>query len=93
MNETVYWTILILGCAPLYLLIAWAFFDDRENAKDSFGETIVELLKIIFVPRMVRMALGMDDEHSLSMYVVGLYIAGCIGLTWGIHLGVQKFFG
>jgi hypothetical protein len=46
-NETLYWIILVVCCTPLYLLIAWAFFDDRENAKDRFGETIVELLKII----------------------------------------------
>jgi hypothetical protein len=92
-DEIVYWMVLIICCTPLYLAIAWAFFDDRENAKDSFGETIVELLKIIFVPHIVRAMLGMDDEHSLSIYVVGLYLAGCVALTWGIHLGVQKFFG
>jgi hypothetical protein len=92
-GEIVYWIVLVLCCMPLYLAIAWAFFGDRENAKDSFGETIVTLLKLIFIPGIVRVMMGMDDEDSLSFYVVGLFIAGCIGLTWGIHLGVQKFFG
>jgi hypothetical protein len=88
-----YWIILILCCTPLYFVIAWTFFDSREHARDSFVETIVMLLKAIFIHRIVRVMLGMDEEDSLSILMVAMFIVGCIAITWGIHLGVQKFFG
>jgi hypothetical protein len=93
MNDTVYWVLLVLGCTPIYLFIAWAFFDTVDNARDSFFEAIIPILKKIFIPDIIAAFMGRDDVTSLSIWVVGLYFAGCIALTWAIHLGIQKLFG
>lgn len=55
---------LIVLNIPVYLFIGWLAFDSKDNAADTFFETIVAILKQVLVPSYVRMMLGMDTSES-----------------------------
>jgi len=56
--------ILIILNIPVYLFLGWLAFDSKANAADTFLETVVAVLKTIFVPYSVRVAPGMDTSGS-----------------------------
>lgn len=75
--------ILIALNIPIYLFIAWLIFGDKENAADSFMDTTVALLKIIFIPPIVRVMMGWDDEGIGGIFeFIGFGIA-CAAITAG----------
>ena len=58
------WIALAILNIPVYLFLGWLVFDSKEKAADSFGETILMLVQQIFVPRIVRILTGMDEEGA-----------------------------
>jgi hypothetical protein len=57
-------SILAIANIPVYLFLGWLPFDSKANAADTFFETIVAVLKTIFIPHFVRVLLQMDTEGS-----------------------------
>jgi len=84
--------ILILLNLPVYLLIAWVVFDTKDAAADTFFETIVALLKIIFVPPIVRYMLGWDDEGAFGIFPIFGFFFACAGAVYGEYRLIQHFW-
>lgn len=77
---------------PVFLFLAWLAFDSKEGAARTFGETIVAILQILFVPRIVRVMLDMDDEGALGLVpIIGFFIA-CGAIVFGEYWLVTNFF-
>jgi hypothetical protein len=91
MTDGIYWALLVLASIPLYLVIGWAIFDTGDNAKDTFADTLIALLKIIFVPGIVRVLVGMDDDGAYGAFPIALFFAGCAAITYVEHLILQKY--
>jgi hypothetical protein len=87
-----YWFLLVLFSIPVYLVIGWAIFETGEDAKDTFFDTLIALLKIILIPRIARVILGMDDDGAYGAFPIGLFAAGCVAITYVEHLMIQKYF-
>jgi len=85
-----YWALLILCDVPVYLLIGWVVFDTKDKAADTFFDTTVALLRIILIPQIVRVLLGIDDSDAYGLFQIGLYFAGCAAVTYGEHVALQK---
>lgn len=84
-------TILLVLNIPIYLLIAWLIFDSRSNAADTIFDTIVSLLKAIFIPRIVRIFMDDDDGGADTlMLVVFLFLCGII--VYGEYFLIEKYF-
>jgi hypothetical protein len=74
--------ILIVLNIPLFLFIAWLVFDSRENAQETLWETLMAILKIIFVPRIVRVLYGMDDSGAFGLLPIAFFFIACGGLVY-----------
>ena len=83
-------TLIILNI-PVYLFIGWLAFDTGEDAADTFFETIVALLKIILVPRIIRVLLGDDDEGAWGIFPIAGYFLACAGITYGEYYLITKY--
>lgn len=86
-----YWTILILANLPVFFLIGWLLFDNAENAAESFFTTVLLLLQAIFVPRIVRVFLDMDDEGSFGLFEFAVFVGGCIAVVYGEHFLLTNY--
>ncbi len=49
---------LIVLNLPVYLLLGWLVFDTKGKAAETFFDTILVLLKAIFIPGIVRAMVG-----------------------------------
>ena len=83
--------VLILLNVPVYLFIAWLAFDTKESAADTFLETLVALLQIIFIPRIVRVLMGMDDTNAMGLFPILGFVLACGLLTYGEYWLLQKY--
>lgn len=84
-------TILIIANIPIYLLIAWLIFDTQANAADTIFDTVVSILKAIFIPRFVRVLMEDDDGGADTlMLVVFLFLCGII--VYGQYFLIEKYF-
>ena len=86
--------ILILAIVniPVYLFLAWVAFDSKQNAGREFGDTIRILLKLIFVPRIVRVLRG-DDEDGLDLLPMLGFLLACGGIVYGEFYLLNKWLG
>ena len=73
--------------------MGWLVFDDGENAAASFLETIVGLIKMLLVPRFVSAMLGLEDDHSLSLLQVAVFLFSCGMVLYGEMNLIDKWFG
>ncbi|MCE9544696.1 MAG: hypothetical protein K8T25_04145 [Planctomycetia bacterium] len=84
-------TLIVLNI-PLYLFIGWVAFDSGGNAADTFLETIVNVLKILFIPWWVRMLTGMETTGAIGMFPILGYFIACGAITYGEWWVVMKMF-
>jgi hypothetical protein len=89
--EMVAWILLVLCNFPVYLFLAWVLFDSAENASTTFFEALVRVLKIIFIPRYIRIFMDEDDAAGSEFMVAGFLIA-CIAATFGEAYLLNKVF-
>jgi hypothetical protein len=75
--------IVVLLNVPVYLFLGWLAFDSKDGAAETFGETILALLQILFVPRIVRVLLGWDDEGALGLVPIAIFFIACAAVTYG----------
>ena len=86
------WLILIVVNIPVYLLIGWLIFDSREIAAETFFGTVLAILKIAFVPPLVRVMLGWDDDHGeLGIFPIIAFFIACGALTFGEYWLLTKY--
>lgn len=86
-----YWAILIVCNIPIYLFFGWLIFDTKDQAAESFWDTIVLLLKKIFIPSYIRVFMD-DDEDDSSIWTVVIFFAVCAALTYGEHMLISHYF-
>jgi hypothetical protein len=87
-------TIVILAVLniPVFLFLAWLAFDSKEGAAQTFGETIVAILQIIFIPRIVRVLLDMDDEGAFGMLPIAGFFVACGAIVFGEYWLLTQWF-
>ncbi|WP_254511674.1 hypothetical protein [Anatilimnocola floriformis] len=75
---------LLLVNIPLYLLIGWLIFDSKETAADTFFGTILAILTIAFVPPIVRVMMGWNDNtEALGLFPIAAFFIACGVVTYG----------
>ena len=85
-------TTLILVNIPVYLLIGWLIFDSKETAAETFFGTVLAILKIAFVPPLVRVMLGWhDDDGTLGVFPIIAFFIACGVLTYGEYWLLTKY--
>ncbi len=78
---------------PVYLFVGWLAFDTGSKAGDTFVETLVAVLKIIFIPRIVRVLMGDDDDTAaLGIFPLLGFLAACAGLVYGEYYLIQNYW-
>jgi hypothetical protein len=83
--------ILVVLNIPLYLLIGWLVFDTGEGAADSFYETIVALLKAIFIPKIFRVMMGDEEDDASSLFHVAVFFIGCGTIVYAEYYLITSF--
>jgi hypothetical protein len=83
---------LILLNIPIFLVIGWLVFDDHETAAESFFVGLVHLLKVLFLPRIVRLFMGDDTDEGLSLLQVGFFFLACIAAVVAQYHGLVALF-
>ncbi len=72
-----FWLLLLLVNLPLTMFFGWVLFDSQEEMSETFWDTLVAVLKILFVPRLVRELLDMDTTGSLGLFAIGVFFGAC----------------
>ncbi len=83
-------TLIVLNI-PVYLFIAWLVFDTKEGVADTFFETIVAILKAIFIPRIVRVLMGDDDDGAWGIFPIATFFIACGVVVYGEYCLVMKY--
>ena len=84
--------VLIVLNIPVYLFLGWLAFDSRADAGRTFVDTTVDVLKILLIPRWLRMLLDMETDNAVGIFpILGFFIA-CALLTYGEWWLLMKWF-
>ena len=84
--------ILIVLNIPIFLLIGWVVFDSKENAADTFYESFLHLLKVLFVPPIIRVLMGDETDGSFSTLSLLAYFVACAAAIGGQYMLLQHYF-
>ncbi len=84
--------ILVVLNIPVFLFIAWLAFDSKEGAARTFGDTILTLLQILFIPRIVRVMFDMDDVGALGLIPIAGFFIACGGIIFGEYALIRTWF-
>jgi len=76
---------------PVYIFIAWLAFDDAEDTAVSFFESVVAVLKAIFIPGIVRVLMEDEDEGAWGLLPVGAFFLACGGIVYGEYYLITRF--
>ena len=82
-------TLIVLNIS-VYLFIGWLVFDTKEDASDTFFETIIAILKAIFIPRIIRVLMGDDDDGAWGIFPIAAFIIACGFLVYGEYYLITK---
>jgi hypothetical protein len=81
---------LIVLNIPVYLFIGWLVFDTTEDAAETFFETIVAVLKAIFIPPIVRVLMGYDDDGAWGIFPIAAFFIACGCIVYGEYYVITK---
>jgi hypothetical protein len=85
--------VLAIANIPVYLFLGWLAFDTKSKAGDTFADTLVAILKIMFIPRIVRVLMGDDDDDAAwGIFPLLGFFAACAGIVYGQYYLIQKFW-
>lgn len=76
---------------PLYLVIGWLVFDTKDDAIETFWQTIVAILKRALVPRILRYMLWEEEDDATGIVPILIFFVACIALTYGEYYLLTKF--
>jgi len=85
--------ILIVVNIPVYIFIGWLAFDSKDNAADTFFDTITAVLKMILIPRILRVLLDMDTSGSWGLFPIACYLVACAMVVYGEYVLILKWLG
>jgi len=85
--------IVIVLNIPIFLFIAWLAFDTNANAASTFSETLIAVVTIIFVPRIIRHVLDLDDTNALGIFPIAGFLLACAGIVYGEAVLLRDWFG
>lgn len=85
--------ILVVANIPTYLFLGWLAFDNKETAASTFTETLVAVLKMIFVPAIVRVMFGMDTSGSWGLIPIAAFLFACAMVVYGEYWLIGNWFG
>ncbi len=77
---------------PVYLFLGWLAFDSKSNAADTFFDTVVAILKLVLIPRIVRVLLQMDTEESWGIVPIAGFLMACGLVVWGEYALLVRWF-
>ena len=83
--------LLIILNIPVFLFLGWLAFDTKDNAADTFFETIVSIIKAILLPRMVRVLIGDDDDDAAGILTVLGFLTACALVVYGEYHLLTKY--
>lgn len=83
---------LILLNIPVFLVIGWVVFDDKESAAENFIAGLIHLLKVLFLPGIVRHFMGDDTDEGLSLLQVGFFFLACIAAVVAEYHAIVALF-
>ena len=83
-------TLLVLN-APVYLFIGWLIFDTKEDAADTFLETMIVVFKAIVTPRFIRGLYGYDADEASGILQLAAFITACVAVVWGEYYLITTF--
>lgn len=83
--------ILFILNIPVYLFLGWIVFDTGAQAADTVFETVVTILKIIFIPRLVRVLLEMDDDGAVGLFPIAAFLIACVAITGAEMYLIQTY--
>ena len=78
--------ILIVVNIPVYFFIGWLAFDSKDNAADTFFDTIIAVLKMIFIPGILSSSARHGYLRELGL-VSNRVLFGCVrgGGIWRVR--------
>ena len=85
--------ILVVANIPVYLFLGWLAFDNKENAASTFGETLLAVLKMIFIPAIVRVMFGMETSGSWGLFPIAGFFIACAFVVYGEYWLLVNQFG
>ncbi len=77
---------------PVYLFLGWLAFDSKSNAADTLFDTVVAIVKLIFIPRIVRVLLQMETEESWGIVPIAGFLMACGLVVWGEYALIVRWF-
>ena len=87
-----YWAILIVLNIPLFIFNGYVMFNSKTGNPTSLVDTVIALLKVIFIPRPIRMLLDMDTDDAAGLFDVIVFIGICVAMVYGEHYLIQTYF-
>lgn len=84
--------LLVILNIPVYLFLGWIVFDTGARAADTLYDTVVSILKIIFIPKLVRVLFEMDDDNAVGLIPIAVFLIACVAITAGEMYLIYTFF-
>lgn len=84
--------VLIVLNMPVFLFLGWLAFDSTDRAATTIFETIVAVLKQIFIPWSLRVLMGIDTSDAIGIVPIAGYLFACWALVMG-ELWVLRQWG
>lgn len=86
-------TTLIILNIPVYLFVGWLVFDTKDNAADTFFETIVEILKIVIGSVIVGWLIKDDEAGGWGGLIpIAIWLIACALIVYGEYRLIEKFW-
>jgi len=83
--------VLVVLNIPVYLFIGWLALDTKEGTADTFYETIVAILKAVFIPRIVRGLMGDDDDGAWGIFPIVAFFIACGFIVYAESYLITKY--
>jgi hypothetical protein len=86
-------TALILLNIPVYLFIGWLVFDTKEDAAETFLETILAIFKAGFVPLFASLFIRDDNEAGFGGLIpIAIWLIACGLIVYGECRLIEKYW-
>lgn len=74
--------LLIVGNIPLFLLLGWLFFDNKENAADTIFEALKQQTEHILLPRWMWPFLDPEESDPFATLKLAIYCVACLAAVY-----------
>lgn len=87
-----YWAILILCNIPVFFFIGYVLFNSKTGNPTSLVDTLIAILKVIFIPRLIREMLDMETDDAAGLIDIVAFLVLCVAVVYGEHYLIQNYF-